>query len=141
MTMRTWAMGLVSIAGAIVIGACAHIYDDGMGEGSHHDRVSVTYPRNGAQLLTDDLAVAGTSTEGTVRVMVFDPYDRLVTRTSLTVRDGRWGTRFNLREGRYRIRVTTRRDEQREMNDVRVAYRDASLREGRGWNDREHGGS
>jgi hypothetical protein len=63
--------------------------------------------------------------------MVFDPYDRLVTRTSLAVRDGRWGTRLNLHEGRYRIRAT-RRDHGREMDEVRVTYRDASLRAGGG---------
>lgn len=133
---RTWGLGLLSIACALVIGACAHIYDDGMGEGNRYDRVAITYPEDGAKISADNLEVEGTSTEGSVQVAVFDPYDRIVTRTSLAVRDGRWSTSFNLRDGRYRIRVSGRHDEDRYRDEVRITYRDESLRQGTGWGDR-----
>ena len=131
---RTWGFGLLFVASAFVIGACAHIYDDDLGnEGSQ--RVAITYPENGAQIRADNLDVEGTSTEGSIDVVVLDPYDRLVTRTAIAVRDGRWATSFNLRDGRYRIRASSRRDEGRSGDEVRVTYRDESIRDG-GWSDR-----
>jgi len=128
---RTWGFGLLIVVCGFVVGACAHIYDDGIGQGSY-DRATITYPRNGAQISDDNLDVEGTSTEGSVQVAVLDPYDRLVTRTSLAVRDGRWATSFNLHDGRYRIRVSTRGDEDPDVDEVRVTYRDESLRDGTG---------
>jgi len=126
---RNWGLGLVFVAFALVQGACAHIYDDGIGEG-RYDRVTITYPQNGAQISDDNLDVEGTSTEGSVKVAVFDPYDRLVTSTSLAVRDGRWATSFNVHDGRYRIRVSTRGDQDRDADEVRVTFRDENLRDG-----------
>jgi hypothetical protein len=133
---RTWGLGLLIVAIAFAVGACAHIYDDGIGEG-RYDRVTITHPQNGAQISDDDLDVEGTSTEGSVQVAVFDPYDRLVTRTRLAVRDGRWATSFNLHDGRYRIRVSSRSDEDRDVDEIRVTYRDESLRDGSGWGGRQ----
>jgi len=133
---RTWGLGLLVVACAFAVGACAHIYDDGIGEG-RYDRVAITHPLNGAQISDADLDVEGTSTEGSVQVAVFDPYDRLVTRTRLAVRDGRWATSFNLHDGRYRIRVSTRTEEDRDVDEVRVTYRDENLRDGSGWGGRQ----
>jgi hypothetical protein len=133
---RTWGFGLLFVACAFVAGACAHIYDDGIGEGGRYDRVAITYPQNGARMSAENLEVEGTSAEGSVQVAVFDPYDRLVTRTSLAVRDGRWATSFNLRDGRYRIRASSRQNEDRDVDEVRVTYRDESIRDGSDWGDR-----
>lgn len=133
---RTWGLGLLFVACAFVVGACAHIYDDDIGNDGRYDRVAITYPENGAQIRADNLDVEGTSRDGSVEVVVLDPYDRLVTRTSLAVRDGRWATSFNLRDGRYRIRASSRRDDGRVGDEVRVTYRDEGIREGGGWSDR-----
>jgi hypothetical protein len=124
---RSRGLALLSAVCAIAVGACAHIHDDGIGEG-RSDRVSIAHPQNGVQVTAEHLDVEGTSGEGSVQVAVYDLYDRLVTRTSIAVRDGRWATRFHLRDGRYRIRANNRREEQRSGDEVRVSYRDESLR-------------
>ncbi|MBA3725458.1 MAG: hypothetical protein H0W86_03165 [Armatimonadetes bacterium] len=65
-------------------------------------RVSITYPKNGADLHTLRADIQGTSTSTSIALTVFRRDGGAVSKQTLRVVNGRWSTSLGLAPGRYR---------------------------------------
>jgi hypothetical protein len=83
------------------------------------DRVAITYPQDGSIVNSGTLEIEGTSADRTVRLQVYDVGGRVIEDEAVPVRDGRWNTALDVRNGRYRIEASTSGD----RDEVRVTYR------------------
>jgi hypothetical protein len=67
--------------------------------------ISVQTPARDAVLDTTSVSISGRAKVATVRVSVYDSADHRVFNKSVVVKNGNWGTRANLKWGRYRLNV------------------------------------
>ncbi|MGI8923252.1 MAG: hypothetical protein ACR2HJ_04300 [Fimbriimonadales bacterium] len=71
-------------------------------------RVTITYPKNGANINSLRADIQGTSTESDVSLLVYNASGRVVSRQSMAVQNGQWSTSIKLENGRYRVKATAR---------------------------------